>query len=184
MDVTMVFQNFSLFPWRTVEGNVRFAIEQRVGDRSKWNEEADRMLQLVGLCHKAKDYPHLLSGGQMQRVAFARALASRPRLMLLDEPFSALDSYTREALQEETARLFRRSGVTVVMVTHDIAEAIFMADRIAIMEPHNGHLVEDHVIAVSRPREREFRNSLEFRKLAEILGRQMHPKETGEEMGL
>lgn len=181
-DVTMVFQNFSLFPWRTVERNARFGIEQREEDTTKWDDEAEQMLRLVGLPHKAKDYPHLLSGGQMQRVAFARALACRPRLMLLDEPFSALDSHTRETLQEEMARLFKRSGVTVVMVTHDIAEAIFMADRIAIMAPGGGHLSDEFTITAPRPRDRRFRNSQEFRELADSLWQQMHPKESTKEI--
>lgn len=176
-DVTMVFQDFSLFPWRTVERNVRFAIEQRVLDKSKWDEEANQMLRLIGLEHKAHDYPHLLSGGQMQRVAFARALACRPRLMLLDEPFSALDSHTRETLQEEMAAIFKRSGVTIVMVTHDIAEAIFMADRIAIMAPNGGHFTREFAVSATRPRDRRFRNSPEFRELAEILWQQIHPKQ-------
>lgn len=183
-DVTMVFQDFSLFPWRTVERNVRFAIEQRVLDKNKWDEEAEQMLRLVGLHHKARDYPHLLSGGQMQRVAFARALACRSRLMLLDEPFSALDSHTRETLQEEMAGIFKRSGVTVVMVTHDIAEAIFMADRIAIMAPNGSHLTREFAVSAARPRDRRFRNSPEFRELAEILWQQIHPKPIDKELAL
>lgn len=180
-DVTMVFQNFSLFPWKTVGKNARFGIEQREVDKTKWDEEAEQMLRLVGLAHKSAEYPHLLSGGQMQRVAFARALACRPRLMLLDEPFSALDSHTRETLQEEMARLFKRSGVTVVMVTHDIAEAIFMADRIAIMAPDGGHLMDEYTVSAPRPRDRKFRNSQEFRDLADNLWQQMHPKEMTKE---
>ena len=108
-DMTMVFQDFSLFPWRKVGGNVKFAIEQRADtpNNNDCKAEIEQMLQLVGLQHKTNDYPHLLSGGQMQRVAFARALTSKPRLMLLDEPFSSLDIFTREKLQEEISDIFR-----------------------------------------------------------------------------
>ncbi len=173
-DVTMVFQNFSLFPWRTVDKNVRFGLEQHVEDKMNWGAEVEKMLQLVGLQHKSKDYPHFLSGGQMQRVAFARALATKPKLMLLDEPFSALDSHTRETLQEDMAEIFKRSGATVIMVTHDISEAIFMADRIVIMASSGGHLTNEIINTVTRPRNREFRNSPEFRKMAEKLWQQMN----------
>lgn len=172
--VTMVFQDFSLFPWRTVMRNVRFALEQHENNKKNWEVEVEKMLQLVGLQHKSNDYPHLLSGGQMQRVAFARALATKPKLMLLDEPFSALDSHTRETLQEDIAEIFKRSGVTVIMVTHDIAEAIFMADRIAIMNPNGGYMSHEMINSITRPRKREFRNSVEFRNMAEILWQQMN----------
>ena len=174
-DVSMVFQNFSLFPWKSVENNVRFAIEQRDATDAQHQREVEQMLDLVGLAHKAKFYPHQLSGGQQQRVAFARALATRPRVLLLDEPFSALDSLTREMLQDEVSRLFKRTGITVVMVTHDIGEAIFMADRIAIMSPGGGKLVEEFLVSDLRPRDREFRNSTEFRQLAKTMWERMQP---------
>jgi NitT/TauT family transport system ATP-binding protein len=177
-DVTMVFQNFSLFPWKSVEKNVRFAIDQRDTSDSLRREEARQLLRLVGLAHKARTYPHQLSGGQQQRVAFARALAKRPRLLLLDEPFSALDSLTRETLQDEVSDLFKRTGITVIMVTHDIAEAIFMADRIAIMSPSGGKMLGEFTVPALRPRDREFRSSPEFRELARKLWQKMQPRET------
>ena len=172
-DATMVFQDFSLFPWRKVEGNVQFAIEQRADDATENKTEVAQMLQMVGLEHKSNEYPYLLSGGQMQRVAFARALASKPRLMLLDEPLSALDVYTREILQEEISDIFRRTGITVIMVTHDISEAIFMADRVAVMT-HGGHLASEYTISAARPRCRKFRTSEEFRKLSDVLWKQIN----------
>ena len=172
-DTTMVFQDFSLFPWRKVNGNVQFAIEQRADNITERKTEIEQLLQMVGLEHKSNEYPYLLSGGQMQRVAFARALASNPRLMLLDEPLSALDVYTREILQEEISDIFRRSGITVIMVTHDISEAIFMADRVAIMT-HGGHLSNEYTISATRPRGREFRKSKEFSELADILCKQIN----------
>ncbi|MDR0798614.1 MAG: ATP-binding cassette domain-containing protein [Dysgonamonadaceae bacterium] len=172
-DMTMVFQDFSLFPWRKVGGNVQFAIEQRTDVTTDSETEIQQLLQLVGLQHKTNDYPHLLSGGQMQRVAFARALASKPRLMLLDEPFSALDIFTRETLQEEISDIFRRSGITVIMVTHDISEAIFMADRVAVMTAQ-GHLTNEYTITVNCSRGRNFRNSNEFRELSDVLWKQIN----------
>ncbi|MCL2101839.1 MAG: ABC transporter ATP-binding protein, partial [Fibromonadales bacterium] len=173
-DTTMVFQDFSLFPWLKVKGNVQFAMEQQKNKIINSEIEAEKMLQIVGLHHKSNDYPHLLSGGQMQRIAVARALASKPRLMLLDEPFGALDIYTREALQEEISDIFRRSGITVIMVTHDISEAIFMADRVAVMAPNGGYFTNEYAITANRPRGRIFRNSKEFRELADILWEQIN----------
>ncbi|MDR1005318.1 MAG: ATP-binding cassette domain-containing protein [Bacteroidales bacterium] len=173
-DTTMVFQDFSLFPWRKVARNVHFALEQHKNEAKEQSNIEEQYLQLVGLQHKAKDYPYLLSGGQMQRVAFARALASRPRLMLLDEPFSALDIYTREAMQVEISEIFRQSGITVIMVTHDISEAIFMADRIAVMAPHSGFLSNEYHINFPRPRDKKFRNSVEFKELSDILWNQIN----------
>ena len=174
-DTTMLFQNFSLFPWRKVGGNVQFAIEQRTGTLTDddYTTEIQQMLQLVGLQHKINDYPHLLSGGQMQRAAFARALASKPRLMLLDEPFSSLDIFTRETLQDEISDIFRRTGITVIMVTHDISEAVYMADRVAVMTAQ-GHFTNEYAITANRPRGREFRNSKEFRDLADTLWKQIN----------
>ena len=174
-DTTMVFQDFSLFPWRKVGGNVQFAIEQRTDTATDndYKTEIQQMLQLVGLQQKTNDYPHLLSGGQMQRVAFSRALASKPRLMLLDEPFSSLDIFTRETLQEEISDIFRRSGLTAIMVTHDISEAIFMADRVAVMTAQ-GQFTNEYSITANRPRGREFRNSKEFRELADTLWKQIN----------
>ena len=172
-DTTMVFQDFSLFPWRKVDGNVQFAIEQRENNATEHKTDVKQMLQIVGLEHKSNEYPNSLSGGQMQRVAFARALASKPRLMLLDETLSALDVFTRENLQEEISDIFRRLGITVIMVTHDINEAIFMADRVAIMT-HGGHLTNEYTISANRPRCRDFRNSKEFRDLADTLWKQIN----------
>jgi len=175
-DVTMVFQNFSLFPWKSVENNVMFAVEQRDSSDAQKQNDVQQLLSLVGLEHKARFYPYQLSGGQQQRVAFARALATRPRLMLLDEPFSALDSLTRETLQYEVSDVFKQTGITVIMVTHDIAEAIFMADRIAIMSPSEGKILCEFAVPAQRPRDGTFRNSPEFRELSDKLWQYMQPK--------
>lgn len=174
-DVTMVFQDFSLFPWRNVKRNVQFAIEQRIKNRKEISTEVSQLLNLVDLEYKSNDYPHHLSGGQMQRVAFARGLATKPKLMLLDEPFSALDSHTRESLQEEMSNIFKRLGITIIMVTHDISEAIFMADRVAIMDTEKGTIKSETIISQPYPRHREFRNTPEFRDMIDILWNKMHP---------
>jgi ABC-type nitrate/sulfonate/bicarbonate transport system ATPase subunit/ABC-type nitrate/sulfonate/bicarbonate transport system permease component len=176
-DATMVFQNFSLFPWKSVEKNVLFAVQQRDSSAAQKQNDIHQLLSLVGLEHKSRFYPHQLSGGQQQRVAFARALATRPRLILLDEPFSSLDSLTRETLQYEVSSLFKRTGITVIMVTHDIAEAVFMADRIAIMSPIEGNILCEFAVTASRPRGSAFRNSSEFRELFDELWQYMQPKE-------
>ena len=133
--VSMLFQGLELFPWKRVFQNVSFPLEMAGEDQDSVNRKVDELLGLVGLRQKMTMYPAQLSGGQQQRVALVRALAARPRLLLMDEPFSGLDMDTREHLQEEFSQIFRASGVTVVMVTHDINEACFMADRIVILKP-------------------------------------------------
>lgn len=164
-DITMAFQNASLFPWKTAVANIRFALNSREGRTDNVSAASETALSLVRLKHKADAYPHQLSGGQLQRVAMARAIACNPRLVLLDEPLSALDNSTRETLQGEMSALLTRSGITAIMVTHDISEAIFMADRIAIMSPQDGHLVRVFEVLCPRPRPDVFRATDEFNSL-------------------
>ena len=172
-DTTMVFQDFSLFPWKTVEGNILFSLKQKEFCPINIKAESSHFLGLVGLQHKASDWPHLLSGGQMQRVAFARALATCPRLFLLDEPFSALDIRTREALQEDMSTIFKKTEATIVMVTHDIAEAVFMADRVAVMD-NGGIIIGEYDIPMERPRDKKFRNSQVFQEMTSTLWKQLN----------
>lgn len=135
----MVFQQPTLFPWLTVYQNVAFG-PKRTG-RYKGNEaKVDELIQMIGLSSFAGSYPGQLSGGMRQRVALARALANRPEIMLLDEPLSALDAFSRMHLQEELLRLWKIHGNTVVMVTHDVEEAIYLADTIVVMTPHPGRV--------------------------------------------
>jgi ABC-type nitrate/sulfonate/bicarbonate transport system ATPase subunit/ABC-type nitrate/sulfonate/bicarbonate transport system permease component len=164
-DVTMAFQHASLFPWKTAAGNIRFALRSKESDGTLAAQVCNSVLSLVGLRHKSASYPHQLSGGQQQRVAMARAIACHPRLVLLDEPLSSLDNYTRETLQNEISSLLYRSGITTVLVTHDIAEAIFMSDRIALMAPEGGHIVQIFEVRQPRPRPEAFRTDEAFAHL-------------------
>jgi ABC-type nitrate/sulfonate/bicarbonate transport system ATPase subunit len=164
-DVAMAFQHASLFPWKTAARNIRFVLHSRLSEDVSADQVSDSALSLVGLLHKASVYPYQLSGGQQQRVAMARAIACRPSLVLLDEPLSSLDNYTRETLQNEISALLHRSGITTVLVTHDIAEAIFMSDRIALMPPEGGRIERIFDIPQPRPRLDTFRADESFTHL-------------------
>lgn len=158
-DATMVFQNSALFPWRTALQNVRFPIEMR-GDEEA---QAMRFLDIVGLTEKANSYPHELSGGQQQRVALARALAYKPRVLLLDEPFAALDSQTRETLQEDLRHILNATGITALFVTHDVREAVFVADQVMVLSRKGGRILHSEEIE-DLPRDEAFRYSPAFAK--------------------
>lgn len=137
-DIGLVFQDFALFPHLSVLDNVAFGLHKR--PRRERSAQAEAMLERVGLASRARELPHVLSGGQQQRVALARALAPRPRLLLLDEPFSNLDVRLRHRLRADTLHLLKATGTTSIMVTHDSDEAMFMADRIALMQ--QGRIVQ------------------------------------------
>ena len=130
-DRGVVFQNHSLLPWLTCFGNVYLAVERVFTDRRK--ERTHEALELVGLAHAEHKYPHEISGGMKQRVGIARALAIEPKVLLLDEPFGALDALTRATLQDELMRIVEKTGATVLMVTHDVDEAVLLSDRVAMM---------------------------------------------------
>src|SRR3954469_19571556 len=162
----LVFQDPNLFPWLTVRGNIQAGLVARGILHSK-RHEADEFLRLVGLEGFANAYPHHLSGGMAQRIALARALINHPKILLLDEPLGALDAFTRMRMQDEVLRLWQDRGTTMLLVTHDIDEAIYMSDRIVIMSPRPGRI--DRAIPVNLPRPRQ-RNSPEFLQLrSEIL---------------
>jgi ABC-type nitrate/sulfonate/bicarbonate transport system ATPase subunit/ABC-type nitrate/sulfonate/bicarbonate transport system permease component len=171
--ITMVFQGSALFPWQTALENVEFALSERMPARER-KDTAYLFLDLVGLTEKAGAYPHQLSGGQQQRVGVARALANNPRLLLLDEPLAALDSLTREALQEDISNLLSLQHVTVIIVTHDISEALFMSDRVGVMTPGGGRLVGEVIVSTPRPRDSRFRHTQEFNDLREKLWETIH----------
>jgi NitT/TauT family transport system ATP-binding protein len=152
-DRGMVFQSYTLFPWLTVLKNVMFGLEVSQGmSASTAEREAQQWLQLVGLTKFAASYPHELSGGMKQRVAIARALANRPRILLMDEPFGALDAQTRAQMQSYLLQIWREVDITIVFITHDLDEAVYLADRVLVLDAHPGRVRELMEIAVPRPR--------------------------------
>jgi NitT/TauT family transport system ATP-binding protein len=148
----MMFQRPALLPWRTVLDNVLLPIEFFGKSRSSYRRHARQLLEMVGLADFEKRRPHELSGGMQQRVALCRALIQQPRLMLMDEPFSALDALTREELSVELQRLHMELGVTIVFVTHSIEEAVLLADRVVVLTPRPGRIREILQIDIPRPR--------------------------------
>lgn len=151
--VALVFQDSRLLPWRKAVSNVGFGLEGQTS-RAARLAKAHEMLDLVGLGAQAQRWPHQLSGGQRQRVSLARALAVDPEILLMDEPFSALDALTRENLQDELIRVWRQTGKTVLFVTHDIDEAAYLADRVVVLSGAPGQIIAEHRIAEPRPRKR------------------------------
>ena len=149
----MVFQDYGLFPWLTVRGNIGFGPKSRGRPRAEVRETAERFIALVGLQNFADVYPHQLSGGMKQRVAIARVLANDAEIVLMDEPFGALDAMTRERLQDELVEIWSRTGLTVLFVTHSIEEAIFLADRVVVMSPGPGRIDSEYAIDLPRPRD-------------------------------
>jgi NitT/TauT family transport system ATP-binding protein len=151
-DRGMVFQGYTLFPWLTVKKNVMFGPEINGHSRLEAERQALQWLALVGLEKFADAYPHQLSGGMKQRVAIVRALANQPRILLMDEPFGALDAQTRCRMQAHLLEIWRQIDITIVFITHDLEEAIFLADRILVLSPHPGQVQELIEVPVPRPR--------------------------------
>lgn len=150
----VVFQDSRLMPWRTVGGNVGYGLEGLGLDRGEKTQRIDAALQLTGLGDFGRRWPHQLSGGQAQRVGIARALAVKPDLLLMDEPFSAVDAITRRNLQQELIRVWQASGAAVLFVTHDIEEAVFLADKVVVLGGHPANIVGNYDIDLPRPRDR------------------------------
>jgi NitT/TauT family transport system ATP-binding protein len=153
-DMGVVFQEYHLFPWLTVAENVGFGLERSDRSPDERERRVDEMLELVGLTEFRDAYPKSLSGGMKQRVAIARSLAVDPELLLMDEPFGAVDAQTREMLQRELLDVWASTGKTVLFVTHDVAEAVTLADRIVVMAAEPGRVHEIVDVDVDRPRER------------------------------
>jgi NitT/TauT family transport system ATP-binding protein len=149
----VVFQDYALFPWMTVRDNVEFGLEARKLPAIERREVSKRLLKVVGLSDFAERFPHQLSGGMKQRVSIARALAVDPSLLLMDEPFGALDAQTRQLLQDELLRIWREYRKTVVFVTHSIEEAIYLSDRIVVMTARPGRVKQVVMIPETRPRD-------------------------------
>jgi ABC-type nitrate/sulfonate/bicarbonate transport system ATPase subunit len=169
-DRGMVFQSYTLFPWLTVLDNVCFGLRERGQTRSQQVEVAQGFLAQVGLQGFAKHYPKQLSGGMQQRTALARALANRPRMLLMDEPFGALDHQTRELMQELLLGLWEQQRQTVLFVTHDIDEAVFMGSRVMVMSARPGRIKLDRKVALPHPRHYSLKTTPAFSALkAELM---------------
>jgi NitT/TauT family transport system ATP-binding protein len=160
--MSFIFQDATLLPWRTVERNVGLGLELEYAARALRKERVARMLELVGLDRVGNRYPCQLSGGMKMRVSIARALVSRPRILLMDEPFAALDEMTRDRLNEELLRLYAEQKWTVLFVTHSVAEAVFLSSRIVILAAHPGRIAHELPINLPWPRTAETRESKEY----------------------
>jgi NitT/TauT family transport system ATP-binding protein len=174
-DRGMVFQGYTLFPWLTVLRNVAFGLEEQGEPRRAAEREARQWLALIGLESFAESYPHQLSGGMKQRVAIARALATRPRILLMDEPFSALDTQSRARMQAYLIEIWRKIDITIVFITHDLDEAVHLADRILVLSAHPGKVAELIEVPVPRPRSHDQVLGPEFRATRARLDALIHP---------
>lgn len=163
-DHIMIFQDYGLYPWRSVLGNVLFGLEARKVPKGEARSRAKSALELVGLRHAAHKHPHELSGGMKQRVAIARALAVEPSVLFMDEPFAALDAFTRLHLQDELLRIWHEKKPTVVFVTHDLDEAISLGQRVVLMAPGPGRVQRVMNVPLSYPRERTSDDFALFRR--------------------
>lgn len=176
-DRGMVFQGYTLFPWLSVKKNVMFGLEMRGHSKATAEGEAMDWIELVGLNKFSDAYPHQLSGGMKQRVAIARALANKPRILLMDEPFGALDAQTRGKMQANLLEIWRNIDITVLFITHDLDEAIYLADRILVLKAHPGEVHELIEVSVPRPRSVEQFISPEFLATKKRLEALIHPPE-------
>ncbi len=177
-DRGMVFQSYSLFPWYTVLRNVAFGLRQKNMGAALADSEARTWIDLVGLSGYENHYPAQLSGGMRQRVAIARALAAGPRMLLMDEPFGALDAQTRSRMQSYLLEIWKNVDITILFVTHDLDEAIFLSDRILVLLPKPGRVGELIENPVPRPRSRDQELSPEFLAVKRRLEELIHPAES------
>jgi NitT/TauT family transport system ATP-binding protein len=171
-DRGMVFQKYTSFPWLTVAGNIAYGLKINGVPQGKRKETVAQLVQEVGLSGFENAYPETLSGGMQQRVAIARTLALRPAVILMDEPFGALDAQTRGEMQQLLLKVWDESASTILFVTHDVEEAVYLADRIFIMSAHPGTIIEDVQVPFDRPRELSLKERNEFHELQNyVLGR-------------
>jgi NitT/TauT family transport system ATP-binding protein len=161
----IVFQNPVLMDWRTIRRNVCLPLELLKLPKSQRTKKVSEMLAIVGLQEFGQHYPRELSGGMQQRVGIARALAIDPRILLMDEPFSALDEFTKEKLHEDLLRIWRQTNKTIIFVTHNIQEAVFLSDRVIVFSPHPGRVTSVVDITIPRPRTLSMKNTAEFTEL-------------------
>jgi len=183
VDRAVVFQHASLLPWRTIAGNVRYGMEmQKRFDAATMRERTEYFLALVGLSGFEKHYPSELSGGMQQRVNLARALAADPAVLLMDEPFAALDAQTREVMQAELLKIWSQARKTVLFITHQINEAVYLADRVAVMSARPGHVKGILDIPFERPRPLSLKRETRFLKLEDEIWKMV--EETPERIGM
>jgi NitT/TauT family transport system ATP-binding protein len=174
MDRGVVFQGYALLPWRTVRQNVEYGLQIKGIPKAERKKISDAYINLVGLEPFSENYPHELSGGMKQRVAIARTLAFDPTVLLMDEPFAAVDAQTRETLQDELLNIWERTGKTVIFVTHSIDEAIFLGDRAVVMSAGPGAIKQIFDVDLARPRTPELRNGKDFAKLRAQIGASLY----------
>jgi NitT/TauT family transport system ATP-binding protein len=183
IDRSVVFQNSSLLPWRTIAGNVRYGMEmQRRFDKATMHQRTEYFLKLVGLSGFERHYPSELSGGMQQRVNLARALASDPAVLLMDEPFAALDAQTREFMQAELLKIWAKARKTVLFITHQINEAIYLADRVAVMSSRPGRVKEVFQVPFDRPRTLQLKRDPQFLQIEDAIWQLI--EEESERMGM
>jgi NitT/TauT family transport system ATP-binding protein len=183
IDRAVVFQHASLLPWRTIAGNVRYGMElQKRFAAAVMHERTDHFIRMVGLGGFEKHYPSELSGGMQQRVNLARALASDPQVLLMDEPFAALDAQTREYMQAELLKIWAGARKTVVFITHQINEAVYLADRVIVMSPRPGRVKGQFVIPFERPRTLALKRDARFLEIEDAIWKLV--EETPEKLGM
>jgi ABC-type nitrate/sulfonate/bicarbonate transport system ATPase subunit len=180
-DRGMVFQKYTSFPWLTVAGNIAYGLKINGVPEKQRKETVAQLIQEIGLGGFENAYPETLSGGMQQRVAIARTLALRPSVILMDEPFGALDAQTRSEMQQLLLKVWDESASTILFVTHDVEEAIYLADRIFIMSAHPGTIIEDVQVPFDRPRDLSLKQRNEFHDLQSyVLGRLRKAPGTGQ----
>jgi NitT/TauT family transport system ATP-binding protein len=183
VDRAVVFQHSSLLPWRTIAGNVRYGMElQRRFDKNAMAERTERFIRMVGLAGFERHYPSELSGGMQQRVNLARALAADPEVLLMDEPFAALDAQTREFMQAELLKIWSEARKTVVFITHQINEAVYLADRVVVMSPRPGRIKDIFRIPFARPRTLHLKREPQFLEIEDAIWQLVEEKP--ERMGM
>ena len=173
-DRAMVFQEFGLLPWRTAQHNIELGLELKKVPADKRRAVADRLINLVGLAGFESHYPHELSGGMKQRVGLARALATDPEVLLMDEPFAALDAQTRDLMQAELLRVWREARKTVLFVTHQIDEAIFLSDRVIVFSARPGRVKASIAVEIERPRALRLKREPRFHALEDRIWSLIH----------
>lgn len=181
-DRGMVFQGYTLFPWRTVKQNIMFGLQMNNASVEEASREAELWIELVGLERFSNAYPHELSGGMKQRVAIARALVNQPRILLMDEPFGALDAQTRARMQAHLLEIWRNVDITILFITHDLDEAIYLSDRILVLKANPGEVQELVEVPVPNPRSPEQFTSPEFLATKARLEALIHPPQATQEV--